>query len=101
MAGPSSLGRPDEVCLKEPPTGPTQDEVTLVYASSPDIAASRFTAVSVLVMEERGKFNEIFFQKTLGSGGTIAAVDDAGDGRYWITGHPNSFSFLHAGCPTS
>ena len=96
IAVPSRLGRPDEVYLKEPPTGPTQDEVTLVYASSPDIAASRFTGVSVLVMEARGKFNEIFFQKTLGSGGTIEEVNVGGHVGYWVTGEPHDFFFIDA-----
>jgi len=96
IAVPSTLGRPDEVYLKEPPTGPTQDEVTLVYASRPDIAASRFTGVSVLVMEARGKFNEIFFQKTLGSGGTIEEVNVGGHVGYWITGEPHDFFFIDA-----
>ncbi len=96
IAVPSRLGRPDEVYLKEPPTGPTQDEVTLVYASSPDIAASRFTGVSVLVMEARGKFNEIFFQKTLGSGATIEEVNVGGHAGYWITGEPHDFFFIDA-----
>ena len=96
IAVPSRLGRPDEVYLKEPPTGPTQDEVTLVYASSQDIATSRFTGVSVLVMEARGKFNEIFFQKTLGSGGTIEEVNVGGHVGYWITGEPHDFFFIDA-----
>src|SRR2546430_4745805 len=36
---PSSLGPPDEVYLKLPPTGPSGGEVTLAYAQRPDIQA--------------------------------------------------------------
>lgn len=96
IAVPSTLGRPDEVYVKKPPTGPSQDEVTLVYTSRPDIPTSRFTGVSVLVMEARGKFNEIFFQKTLGSGGTIEEVNVGGHVGYWITGEPHDFFFVDA-----
>src|SRR5437868_8492530 len=62
---PPSLGRPDEVYVKEPPDGPSGGEVTLVYAQRPDFRVSGQTGVSVLVTEARGKVNEVFFQKML------------------------------------
>jgi len=96
IADPAALGRPDEVYMKEPPLGPSQNEVTLVYKSRPDIPASSFTGVSVLVMEARGKFNEIFFQKTMGSGATIEEVNVGGHAGYWITGEPHDFFFTDA-----
>jgi len=96
IAVPSTLGRPDEVYLKEPPTGPSQDEVTLIYTSRPDIPASRFTGVSVVVMEARGNFNEIFFQKTMGTSGAIEEVNVGGHVGYWITGEPHDFFFTAA-----
>jgi len=93
---PSTLGRPDEVYIKEPPNGPSQDEVTLVYTSRVDIPASPFTGVSVLVMEARGKFSEVFFAKTIGSEGTIEEVNVGGHVGYWITGAPHDFFFTDA-----
>ena len=96
IAVPSTLGQPDEVYLKEPPSGPTQDEVALVYTERSGIPTSRLTGVSVLVMEARGKFDEIFFQKTIGSEGTIEEVNVGGHAGYWITGPPHDFFFTQA-----
>jgi len=96
IAAPPSLGPPDEVYLKEPPSGPSQSEVALVYVKRPGITESRLTGVSVLVIEARGKFEEIFFQKTLGSGGTIDEVNVGGHVGYWISGSPHDFFFTQA-----
>src|SRR5438128_9991126 len=96
IAVPSTLGQPDEVYLKEPPSGPSQDEVALVYTGRAGIPTSRLTGVSVLVMEARGKFDEIFFQKNFGSEGTIEEVNVGGHVGYWITGPPHDFSFTQA-----
>jgi hypothetical protein len=96
IAVPSTLGPPDEVYLKEPPSGPSQSEVALVYVKRAGMPESRLTGVSVLVMEARGKFNEIFFQKTIGSGGTIEEVNVGGHVGYWITGEPHDFFFTDA-----
>jgi hypothetical protein len=93
---PAALGQPDEVYLKVPPSGPSLDEVTLVYTSRPDIAVSRLTGVAVLVMEARGKFNDIFFQKSMGSGSTIEEMSVGGHVGYWITGDPHDFFFTDA-----
>ncbi len=41
IAAPPSLGPPDEVYLKEPPSGPSQSEVALVYVKRPGITESR------------------------------------------------------------
>ena len=93
---PSSLGPPDEVYLKLPPTGPSGGEVTLVYAQRPDIHASGLTGVSVLVTEARGKTNEIYFQKMLGGDATIEPVTVKGHSGYWIAGRPHNFAFTDA-----
>jgi hypothetical protein len=93
---PSSLGRPDEVFLKQPPTGPSGGEVTLVYAQRTDIPVSGLTGVSVLVTEARGQVNEVFFQKTLGPESTIEQVTVRGHAGYWISGHPHDFAFADA-----
>lgn len=93
---PSSLGKPDEVYLKQPPTGPSGGEVTLVYAKRADIPATGLTGVSVLVTEARGAVNEVFFQKTIGSDSTIEEVSVGGHKGYWISGSPHNFAFTDA-----
>jgi hypothetical protein len=93
---PAGLGPPDEVYLKEPPNGPSLDEVSLVYASRPEIPISRLTGISVLVMEAQGRLNESFFEKSLGSGAKIEEVNVSGHVGYWITGSPHDFFFTDA-----
>ena len=93
---PSMLGGPDEVYLQQPPTGPSGGEVTLVYAQRTDIPVSGLTGVSVLVTEARGRVDEIFFQKTVGSEATVEQVTVGGHPAYWISGHPHDFAFVDA-----
>jgi hypothetical protein len=90
---PGSLGQPDEVYLQNPPDGPSQGEVTLVYASRPGIPVSGDTGVSVLVTEARGSVNENFFGKTVGPGVTIEPVTADGHQGWWISGQPHTFFF--------
>jgi hypothetical protein len=96
VAVPPSLGSPDAVYVKLPPTGPTQGEVTLVYAERPGINVSGKTGVAVLVTEARGTVEEIFFRKTLGPDTTIEQVTIKGHAGYWISGHPHDFAFADA-----
>jgi hypothetical protein len=93
VAVPSSLGRPDAVYLNLPPGGPSQGEVSLVYAQAPDIAASAQTGVAILVSEARGSVNENFFGKVLGPDTRIEQVTVNGHPGYWISGHPHDFAF--------
>jgi len=93
---PSSLGRPDAVYVKLPPTGPSGGEVTLVYAQRPDIHAYGVTGVSILVTEARGKTNEIYFQKMLGQDATLEPTTVNGHAGYWIAGSPHQFVFTDA-----
>lgn len=96
IAVPASLGRPDAVYVKQPPSGPSKGEVTLVYAVRSGIPASTQTGVAVLVTEARGAVNEIFFQKVLGPDTTIEQVSVRGHAGYWIAGHPHVFAFTDA-----
>src|SRR5258708_11655243 len=63
---PKSLGNPDEVYLQQPPAGPAQGEVTLVYSARPGIPVSRQAGVSVLITDARGAGDKNFFGKMLG-----------------------------------
>jgi hypothetical protein len=96
IALPPSLGAPDAVYLKLPPAGPSQGEVTLVYAQRPGIDVSGQTGVAVLVTEARGSVSEIFFQKMLGPDSTLEPVTVNGHSGYWISGHPHDFVFRDA-----
>jgi hypothetical protein len=93
---PAALGSPDEVYLQLPPDGPSQGEVTLVYAARPGIPVSRQTGVSVLVTEARGAVNTNFFGKMLGPDTTLEDVTVDGYQGYWIAGQPNVFVFIDA-----
>ena len=90
---PPSLGSPDAVYLRLPPSGPSQGEVTLVYGQVPGITAASQTGVAVLVTEARGAVNEVFFQKMLGPDATVEQVTVNGHAGYWISGHPHDFAF--------
>ena len=91
---PAQLGRPDAVYLLMPPDGPTQGEVTLVYAARPGLPAASQTGVAVLVTEARGSVNEQFFGKTVGPDTTVQPVSVDGYDAWWISGKPHAFVFL-------
>lgn len=91
---PAQLGAPDAVYLLMPPDGPSQGEVTLVYAPRPGIPASNATGVGVLVTEARGRVNEQFFEKTVGPDTTVQDVSIDGHPGWWISGKPHTFIFL-------
>jgi hypothetical protein len=93
---PPLLGQPDAAYLKLPPSGPSKGEVSLVYAQRADIKVSGQTGVAVLVTEARGKVNENFFVKMIGSDSTIEQVSVGGHAGYWISGHPHDFFFTDA-----
>jgi hypothetical protein len=91
---PASLGRPDEVYLQQPPDGPPDGEVTLVYGSRPGIKTSGETGVAVLITEARGRVENQYFQKMLGPDTTLEEVSVNGHAGYWISGAPHQFVFL-------
>jgi hypothetical protein len=93
---PSSLGQPDEVYLQQPPEGPAQGEVTLVYSARPGIPVSGQTGVSVLITEARGAVDKNFFGKMLGPDTTFQEVQVNGHPGYWIAGKPHVFYFTDA-----
>jgi hypothetical protein len=93
---PSSLGQPDGVYVKSPPAGPSKGEVSLVYGQRSNIPISGQTGVAVLVTEARGKVDEIYFHKMLGSDSTVEQVSVGGHPGYWISGHPHDFAFADA-----
>lgn len=93
---PPSLGQPDEVYLQQPPTGPSQGEVTLVYSARPGIPMSGQTGVSVLVTEAQGSVDKSFFGKMLGNEATLEEVQVNGHPGFWISGKPHVFFFIDA-----
>jgi hypothetical protein len=93
---PSSLGQPDEVYLQQPPAGPPEGEVTLVYSARSGIPVSTQTGVSVLITEVRGATDRNYFGKMLGRDATIEEVQVNGHPGFWIAGKPHVFYFLDA-----
>jgi hypothetical protein len=93
---PQSLGQPDEVYLQQPPDGPSQGEVTLVYSARQGIPVSGQTGVSVLITEARGTVDKGFFGKMLGPDATLEEVQVNGHPGYWIAGKPHVFFFMDA-----
>ena len=91
---PATLGSPDAVYYQAPPDGPSQGEVSLVYAARPGFATSGTTGVAVLLTEARGTVQEQFFAKMLSSDATLEAVTVGGHQGFWISGHPHVFVFL-------
>jgi hypothetical protein len=97
VAVPSSLGAPDEVYLQDPPDGPPEGEVTLVYKARPGIPVASQTGVAVLVTEARGAVDQNFFGKMLGPDTTIEPVTVSGHDGWWISGAPHVFFFTDSG----
>ncbi len=97
IAVPSSLGAPDEIYLQEPPDGPPQGEVTLVYSARSGIPVAGETGVAVLITEARGGVDERFFGKILGPDTTIDAITVSGHNGWWIAGAPHQFFFTDSG----
>lgn len=94
---PAGLGQPDAVYVKlADARGPSQGEVSLVYAHAPGVNPSAATGVAVLVTEARGAVNENFFVKVLGPDTKIEQVTVNGHPGYWISGHPHDFGFSDA-----
>ena len=96
IAVPSALGLPDEVYVQQPPDGPPQGEVTLVYRPRPGIPAAPQTGVGVLITEARGAVATNFFGKMLGPNATLEEVTVGAHQGYWISGTPNVFFFIDA-----
>lgn len=91
---PAALGTPDAVYLLMPPQGPSQGEVTFVYAPRAGIPSASETGVGVLVTEARGSVNEQFFGKITSDGTTITPVQVSGWPGWWISGAPHAFVFI-------
>jgi hypothetical protein len=93
---PASLGSPDEAYLQQPPEGPSQGEVSLVYGTRPGIPVASQTGVSVLITEARGAINKDFFGKMIGPGTNLKDVTVGGHPGYWVSGQPHVFVFIDA-----
>lgn len=94
---PASLGQPDATYVKLARAGgPSQGEVSLVYAHAPGVNPSTLTGVAVLVTEARGAVNEIYFQKMIGPEAKVEQIAVNGHPGYWISGHPHDFVFVDA-----
>jgi hypothetical protein len=93
---PAALGQPDLVYILEPPAGPPDTEITLVYLSVPGVNPAGETGVAALVTEARGRVDTQFFGKMLGPDATIEPVSVDGHQGYWIAGKPHIFYYRGA-----
>jgi hypothetical protein len=94
IAAPSALGQPNAIYVQDPANGPTQGEVSLVYATAPGVKVAGETGVAVLITEARGKVNETIFGKMLGPSSTVEAVTVNGHQGWWISGSPHDFIYV-------
>lgn len=87
------LGEPDAVYVGEPPPG---GQVSLVYRARPGLPRAAETDVAVLLTEFRGNTRRVYFDKMLGPGTKLEAVNIDGGRGYWIEGAPHVFVYEDA-----
>lgn len=85
----AELGTADEIVL-DTSSGPS---VSLVYATRPQVPASRLNGVAALVVELPGTVDPAFFGKLIGPGTTVTSVDVNGSPGYWLEGAPHQFFY--------
>jgi hypothetical protein len=86
-------GPPDAVYIDETKRG----QVSLVWASRPDIPATLEPGVGLLMTEFLGSVDSGFFGKVVGSGTTVDAVLVDGQRGYWLSGAPHFFFYESPG----
>jgi hypothetical protein len=87
------LGPPDAVWI-DPPRG---NQLAYVWGSRPDLPATNEPGIGLVLMRFDGTTDPGFYQKVIGSGTHIEAVDVAGHDGFWITGDPHFFFYTRDG----
>jgi hypothetical protein len=90
---PQALGSPDEVYLRDFPSG---GQVALVYRPRPDLPASAQTRVGALLTAFRGDVSGSVFAKGLPPGTRVEEVQVNGGRGYWIEGDAHLFFYIDA-----
>lgn len=87
------LGPPDAAYLDATKRG----QVSLVWASRPDLPATLEPGVGLVMTQFRGSVDPGFFDKVLGSDTTVDSVGVSGHRGYWLSGAPHFFFYSGPG----
>jgi hypothetical protein len=82
---------PDAVLVGTPPAGGMVSMVYLADRIRPVVAG---TGVAGLLSEFRGHLDAGFFQKLVGAGTSVDAVQVAGAAGFWLSGAPHEFFYV-------
>jgi hypothetical protein len=95
MRVPTAAGyaHPDVVYVGTPPPGGMASMVYLPTDGRPAVAGA---GVAALLSEFRGHLEAGFFQKLIGSGTTVEAVQVGAAAGYWLSGAPHEFFYVAA-----
>ena len=82
-----SVGPPDAAYVDDRKGG----QVSLVWASTPDLPATLEPGVGLLLSQFRGQTDEGFFTKAVHGGTTFEPVSVGGGEGFWLSGDPHLF----------
>ncbi len=82
-----SIGPPDAAYVDDDTGG----QVSLVWAATADLPATRDAGVGLLLSQFRGETDQGFFTKALDGGTTVQPVTFGGHAGYWLSGDPHVF----------
>jgi hypothetical protein len=87
-----AIGPPDAAYI-DPTLG---GQVTLVWASRPDLPETIQPGVGLVMTAFRGSFDNSFLNKAVGSGTTVQLVNVDGNRAFWLSGGPHFFFYSTA-----
>ena len=87
------VGPPDAAYIDQAKRG----QVSLVWASRPDLPATLDPGVGLVMTEFRGSVDSSFFGKVVGSDTTVESVLVKGQPGYWLSGVPHFFFYSGPG----
>ncbi|MEA2607794.1 MAG: hypothetical protein QOJ75_37 [Chloroflexota bacterium] len=85
----SAVGSPDAAYVDLAKGG----QVSLVWASRPELAATLEPGVGLVMTEFRGSVDPAFFGKVVGADTTVEPVEVSGHPGFWLSGDPHFFFY--------
>lgn len=82
-----ALGAPDAIYVDDAKDG----QITLVWATGPDLPATLEPGVGLLLSQFRGTVESGYFNKVVDGGTTVERVRVADRGGFWLSGDPHVF----------
>ncbi len=70
--------------------------LSFVWPAGPSLPATGRPQIGLILTQFRGSIDAAYFQKVIGPGTTLAAVQVAGSGGWWINGAPHDIVFVDA-----